>query len=208
MSGAPGAGKSTVANLLATSINAVVLDHDVIRSFFLENGHAFGLSAKLAYDFQWKLAGDILRQERNVIIDSPCNYQETLDQGATLAHRYNYDYQYVECQVKDIDLLDQRLRSRVPQRSQRTGVREAPLDARDLNGGKDDTPALFTKYPARPATNAIIVDSTSRPEDCLGKILGQMALLTGSPTSQTAPDLDIQEAIPSRELPVAQPPST
>src|ERR1700742_1515168 len=125
MSGAPGSGKSTVANLLAQSIDGVIIDHDLIKSFFLENDIVdivFAQSGKLAYRFQWVLAEDMIKQGRNVIIDSTCNYKDTLDQGTTLAQQYGYDYRYVECRVDDIDLLDRRLCNRVPLRSQRTGV--------------------------------------------------------------------------------------
>lgn len=84
MSGAPGSGKSTVANLLARSIDGIVIDHDRIRSFLLDEHVPFAQSAKLAYRFQWTLAEDMIKQGRTVIIDSTCNYAETLDQGIAL----------------------------------------------------------------------------------------------------------------------------
>ena len=64
MSGAPGSGKSMLANLLAqhSSINAVVINHDLVKSFFLDNGITFQRSAELTYGLQWVLAGDLLRQ--------------------------------------------------------------------------------------------------------------------------------------------------
>jgi adenylylsulfate kinase-like enzyme len=99
MSGAPGSGKSTVANLLAQLINAVVIDHDLIRSFFLDNDIFFEQSAKLSYRFQWILAEDVVKRERNVIIDSTCNYKEMLDQGIALARQHGFSYRYVECRV-------------------------------------------------------------------------------------------------------------
>jgi predicted kinase len=52
MSGAPGSGKSTIANLLSQSIDGVVIDHDLLKSFFLKNDISFSESAKLAYNFQ------------------------------------------------------------------------------------------------------------------------------------------------------------
>lgn len=48
MSGAPGSGKSTLASLLAQSIDAVVINHDLVKSFFLEISIFFDQSAKLA----------------------------------------------------------------------------------------------------------------------------------------------------------------
>jgi len=162
-----------MASLLAGSTNAVVVDHDLIKSFFLENGNAFEQSAKLAYSFQWVLAGDLLKQGRNVIIDSTCNYQETLDGGIALAQQYGFDYWYVECRVNNIDLLDGRLHNRVPLRSQRTGVDAPSPDANDAHRNIDSR-ALFKRWiehPVRPDSNAIVVDSTASPGDCLEYIL-------------------------------------
>jgi len=56
---------------------------------------------------------------------------------------YCYDYWYVEYRVDDLDLLDERLRKRVPLKSQRTGVDHPSLDAsgvchsiyQDMHGG-------------------------------------------------------------------------
>jgi len=197
MSGAPGSGKSTVANLLAQSIDGVVVNHDLIKSFFLENDIFFDQSAKLTYRFDWILAEDIVKQGRNVIIDSTCNYNEVLDQGTALARQYGYDYRYIECRVDDIDLLNRRLRNRVPLRSQRTGVDRAPPDA---TGGRhnEDYHALFKRWienPCRPAGVAIVVDSTGSPEECRDYILKQIAPPTGVQTSNRA----IPESLPRDE---------
>ncbi|KAF4628144.1 hypothetical protein G7Y89_g10008 [Cudoniella acicularis] len=182
MSGAPGSGKSTVANLLAQSINGVVIDHDLIRSFFLENDIFFEQSARLSYRFQWILAEDMIKQERNVIIDSTCNYNETLDQGTALAREYGFNYRYVECRVNDVELLDRRLRNRIPLRSQRTGVSLPPPDA---NGAchNEDYHTLFKRWierPCRPDGDAIVVDSTSSPEECRDYILKQIVICVTS----------------------------
>ena len=182
MSGVPGAGKSTVAKLLAQSIDGIVIDHDLIRSFFLENNNDFGTAARLAYSFQWTLAGDMIRQGRSVIIDSTCNYQETLDQGTALAQRHGYHYQYVECRVTDIELIERRLRGRIPQRSQRTGVYNPPPDSNSADTSKPDVLSRFMQWidnPVRPTHDYIVVDSTNSPEDCVGQILLQMPLPCG-----------------------------
>ena len=140
MSGAPDSGKSTLANLLAQSLNGIVINHDLLKSFLLENdlGSSFNQVAKLTYNLQWTLAEDVIKQGRTVIIDSTCNYEETLTQGAALAERYGFEYKYVDCKVNDIDLLDQRLHSRVPLRSQRKGVNTPPPDASALLGADFD----------------------------------------------------------------------
>jgi predicted kinase len=186
MSGAPGSGKSTVANLLARSINGVVINHDLIKSFFLEHDISFDKSGKLTYDFDWVLAEDMIKQGRSVIIDSVCNYDEVLDRGTALSRQYGYDYKYIECRVRDINLLDQRLRERVPLRAQRTSVNDPPPDA---SGAIHDESALFKKWmnPRRPDDNAIIVDSTGSPQESLDYILKEIAL-SASAQTKDAPD--------------------
>ncbi|KAI7786620.1 uncharacterized protein LA080_002730 [Diaporthe eres] len=193
MSGAPGSGKSTLADLLAqhSSINGVIINHDLIKSCFLDNGIAFQKSAELTYTLQWVLAGDLLRQGRNVIVDSTCNYQETLDQGTALARQHGYDYAYIECimSIKDIGLLEQRLRDRVALRSQRTSVNAEPgdMDAAHSSSGGD----ALTRYktwiesPARP-DSVIAVDATGSPADCLSSVLSQLGLSTEAPSCRTS----------------------
>ncbi len=165
-----------MADLLAQSINGVVIDHDLIRSSLLDNDIVFEQAAKLAYRFQWVLAEDMVKRERNVIIDSTCNYDETLNKGVMLARKYGFNYRYVECRVHDIELLDRRLRNRVPLRSQRTSVSLPPTDANDLRRN-EDSQALFKRwieYPCRPGHDAIVVDSSTEPEQCLEYILKQI----------------------------------
>lgn len=176
MSGAPGSGKSTVAKLVAQLIDGVVINHDLIKSFFLDADISFDQSAKLSYRFDWVLAEDMIKQGRSVIIDSTCNHDELLDNGAALAQKYGYDYKYVECKVQDFELLDQRLRDRVPLRSQRTGVYCPPPDS--SAGLSEDYDVLFKKWvesPRRPASDVIVVDSTGSPEESVAYILKRIA---------------------------------
>ncbi|KAK5994472.1 hypothetical protein PT974_04947 [Cladobotryum mycophilum] len=183
MSGAPGSGKSTTAELLRPSIvGAVVIDHDIIRSTILiEDGISFDQAASIAYRLQWALAEAMVKQELSVIVDSICNYQEILDTGIKLAETYNCDYWYIECRahVHDMDLLDERLRKRVPLRSQRTGVDQPPLDARGTRH-VEDSRATFTKWiehPCRPddnRVNVIVVDSAGNSEENRDYILKQI----------------------------------
>lgn len=179
MSGAPGSGKSTVAKLLRSSIGGVVIDHDILRSFLLGSGLPFNEAAKHAYQLQWTLAQELIKQDLNVIIDSTCNFQEVLDQGSKRAKQYGYPYWYIECKVQDLDLLDQRLRIRIPMKSQRTGVDHPPAAATQ-SAYSEDSHALFRKWiehPCRPEDNVIIVNSTQTPErlrdDILQQIVGQ-----------------------------------
>ena len=165
---------------LARLVDGIALDHDIIKSTLLED-LAFEKATKAAYRLDWALAESIIKQGRNVIIDSTCNYPEILDQGTALAQQYGYEYWYIECKVDNIDLLDERLRERIPLRSQRTGVNLPPADASSVSGGEDYR-ALFKRWienPCRPDRNVIIVDSTGNIEKRLQDILEQIYSATG-----------------------------
>ncbi|KAK6531948.1 hypothetical protein TWF694_003112 [Orbilia ellipsospora] len=178
MSGAPGSGKSTMAKMIGSSINGVVIDHDILRSSLLNASIPFHQAAKHAYRLQWKLAQDFMKQGHSIIMDSTCNYQEVLDEGSALADHHGFAYWYVECKVQDIDLLNQRLRSRQdPMTSQRTGVDRPPAAAVHGNCADQDSRALFQKWidhPCRPQDNVIVVDSTANLETLRDDILGEI----------------------------------
>ncbi|CRK13007.1 hypothetical protein HYQ45_018140 [Verticillium longisporum] len=176
MSGAPGSGKSTLARLLAKSTDAVVFDHDIIRSTILAQGTAFDSAAKLAYGIGWALAEDAMRQERSVVMDSACNYAETLGRGRALAERHGYEYWYVECRVDVLAVLDRRLRARVPLRSQRTGIDIAPRDAGAIKNGAEAEARFRDRMenPCRPDSNVIIVQSIGDLEDRRDDVLKRL----------------------------------
>ncbi|KAK1719505.1 ATP-binding protein [Colletotrichum acutatum] len=178
MSGAPGAGKSTTANLLVQPFDAVILDLDVIKSSLLDNGVPFEQAAKLAYSTLWALAGSMLKQGRNLIVDCTCNYEEVITCGTALAKAANFEYWYIECRPQvDIDVLDQRLQTRVAMRSQRTGVRSPPVDTpvdNDISRGYEEQEALFRRWignPYRPDKNVIVVDTSKDPDECREQVL-------------------------------------
>ncbi|KAK4068626.1 uncharacterized protein Triagg1_7274 [Trichoderma aggressivum f. europaeum] len=177
MSGAPGSGKSTIAAQLGRRINGVVIDHDVFRSSLIETGIPFEQAAKCAYRLQWAQAQHIIKQGLSVIVDSTCNYQDILDCGSALANQHYYTYWYIECRVQDIDLLDERLRTRDPMTSQRTGVDRPPAAAAESDHAAQDSRALFKKWiesPFRPKDNVLIVDSTRSPDILRDEILKQI----------------------------------
>lgn len=174
MSGAPGAGKSSMARLLQQLIGGLVIDHDVIRSSLLRSTDGalpFDHVAKTAYSLQWALAESAMQQGLvAVIMDSTCNSPEVVDRGSELAARHGSVYWYVECRVADVDLLDRRLRARErPMASQRTAVDEPPAAAAAARAGEDSR-ALFRKWidsPCRPSAldRIIVVDSTAGLEE-------------------------------------------
>ncbi|KAL8404269.1 hypothetical protein RB594_009216 [Gaeumannomyces avenae] len=183
MSGAPGAGKSSMARLLQRSTGGLIIDHDVLRSSLL--GSADGLLpfdhvAKMTYDLQWALAESAARQGLGaVILDSACNSREVVDRGSELAARHGAAYWYVECRVADVDLLDRRLRARErPMASQCTAVNEPPAAAAAARAGEDSR-ALFRRWidePCRPSVldRVIVVDSNEGLEAGRDLVLQKM----------------------------------
>lgn len=180
MSGPPGSGKTTTANLLAQKINAYAIPHDTIKSTLLEQGVPFDQSSKVAYAMDWALADEAMKLRRNVILDSTCNYTETLNQGQKLAQKHGYSYWYIEIRtdMHHLGLLDERLKRRAPLRAQRTAVDALPSDAIQCGHITDDPKARFMNWmlnPCRPDENLIVVGVEDSVEERIANILGQLS---------------------------------
>ena len=82
----------------------------------------------------------------------------------------------MEVRCDDLEVVEKRLRGRVGMRSQRKGVDVPPVDAAGARN-KEDKEALFRRWfddPSRPAEEAIVVDSSGTPEECVARILKQL----------------------------------
>ncbi|KAI0888970.1 P-loop containing nucleoside triphosphate hydrolase protein [Annulohypoxylon maeteangense] len=187
MSGAPGSGKSTLSRRLRPSISGIIIDHDILRTNLLSSPHLpFDSAAKQAYLLQWDLASDIMsHQGLNVIVDSTCNYDEVVERGRALAAAHGYVYWYVECKVRDVAVLDKRLRARPAMASQRAAVDCPPVAAQGIGARVgEDARALFERWiesPCRPSGDdghVIILDSTGSPEALCEQVLKKMGLST------------------------------
>ena len=126
MSGFPGSGKSTLAREISRELNAVIVDHDVVKSALLESmaEHQMDTSAsgKIGYCLDWSLVDFYLSQGFPVIFDSPCLYSEMIDKGLALSKKYNAKYKYVECIAKDAHVVNKRLKERDKMVSQITAI--------------------------------------------------------------------------------------
>ena len=165
MSGAPGSGKSAIARALARQRGLVIIDHDVVKNAQLSAGLPFAQAGKLSYTVMIALAEDLLRQGHQVVIDSPCFYNELLEAGQAAADRAGARYRYIECVTDDLDILDQRLRTRHPLPSQVAGVYDEPRD-----GSRRPGPDVFRDWidnMRRPSSGWIRIDTTRPIEECV-----------------------------------------
>ena len=116
MSGFPGSGKSTLSRQIAKRTGAVIIDYDIVKSSLLTSFEEISIEKKLvgkvAYNIDWSLVEFYLSQGQNVVLDSPCLYQEMVDRGIGLSKKYNASYKYVECYLNNFQEINNRLKSR------------------------------------------------------------------------------------------------
>ncbi|MER1956762.1 MAG: AAA family ATPase [Solibacillus sp.] len=142
MSGFPGAGKSTLSREIAKRKIVVIIDHDVtksslMKSFQNENDPQLNIG-KVAYELDFGLVEHHLSLGQNVILDSPCLYEEIITKGTALAKKYHADYKYIDCALNDFKLTNSRLSGRQAMVSQIKEVLEENNYIHTLN---------HTKYP-------------------------------------------------------------
>jgi len=170
MSGVPGAGKSSIAGEIVRRRGFTALDHDVVKTALLDAGIPGDQAGKASYKAVLALAEDLLSQGKDVIIDSPCLYQDLLEAGQAAATRRGAAYRYIECVVDDLDVLEARLHGRGARRSQRPSMAQGP----DGAPATDDGPALFRRWAAsmaRPEHGLLILDTSGDFEGCVQRAL-------------------------------------
>ncbi|HRW07371.1 MAG TPA: ATP-binding protein [Caldilineaceae bacterium] len=146
MSGAPGAGKTTVARAIGKATGAVVIDHDVTKSALLAADVPVDLAGRASYQVLNAMASHLLQQGHSVIFDSPCFYEELLERGQRLAAESGATYRYIECVLNDLTELDRRLRTRERMPSQVAGVYAQPTAG---SGKTESGEVLFQGWIAR-----------------------------------------------------------
>ncbi|MFI5692024.1 AAA family ATPase [Kribbella sp. NPDC051586] len=166
MSGAPGSGKSTIARHVGSRYGAAVVDLDVIRSAVLDGGVPVEASGRVAYPVVYALTRSFLDQGLSVVIDSPCGYDEILETGRAMADERGAAYKYVESHTDDLTLLDQRLNSRIPLRSQRRAINLHAVDAGDTDTDGEQLFQTWLQRTKRPADGYLQVDA-AKPIDLI-----------------------------------------
>ena len=157
MSGVPGSGKSTLARAIAKQTDAIIIDHDIVKSALLESEAAAGIAPNTAgvisYDIEWALIDFHLSQGFSVILDSPCIYTVMIEKGTALAAKHRVTYKYVECSLDDIEQIDHRLKTRQRMTSQNGHVASAEAFRKAFEGS------------TRPAESRYLIVDSSRPMD-------------------------------------------
>lgn len=125
MAGFPGSGKSTVSTLISKKTGAVVLDRDVIKNSMLNAGIEGQVLADASYKVVFELASDFLSKGLNVIIDTPCYYQDIVNNGQQICINNCSKYKYIECIVEEFQIIDKRLKTRERLQTQIESVNEA-----------------------------------------------------------------------------------
>ena len=175
MSGAPGAGKSTIAKAIAPQIGAVIIDHDVTKSALLNVDLPSATAGKASYFVLYALAENLLAQGFSVIFDSPCFYAELLQRGQQIAQAANAQYGYIECILPDLDVYDRRLRSRPRRQSQVTSINKSSTD---IAAEQSVSETVFRNWVAnmkRPKNNYLTLDTSLPLDTCVEQAIAYLA---------------------------------
>lgn len=118
MAGVPGSGKSTLAEKIRRSTNSIILDRDVIKSSMLNAGIKDPLLTDTSYLIIFDLTEYYLNKGLDVIIDTSCYLEKTLEKGLKLSKKYGADYKYIECRVDNYAHIEKRIINRISLASQ------------------------------------------------------------------------------------------
>ncbi|MHB1171335.1 MAG: AAA family ATPase [Lacisediminihabitans sp.] len=113
MAGLPGAGKSTIAEILGGRLTASVVSVDPLESAILRAGissdQPTGLAAYLVAE---TIADLVLASSRHVIVDAVNAVDPAREQWVALAHRQGVTLKFIEVVCSDVNLHRERLENR------------------------------------------------------------------------------------------------
>lgn len=177
MAGRSGVGKSTLATRIGQKTGAVVLDMDVVKSSALDAGAEWDTAGRVAYTAVRSLAKALLRQGFSVILDSPCRFQQIVDEGTAVAQECGAVYAYIECTLDDNADLRRRLQRRTRQRSQVPDLDVPPVDA--PGNAPAATVVVASLYKSMyPTTQWLRVDTGQPLERCLDLAMAYLRQVT------------------------------
>jgi predicted kinase len=127
--GLPGAGKSTIAEVVGNRLGLAVLSVDPIEAAILEAGidsdQPTGLAAYLVAE---KLAESELANGRGVIIDAVNAVEPAREQWVKLASEQNMPIMFIEVVCSDAALHQKRLEARAQNRTHAADTGHRPVE--------------------------------------------------------------------------------
>ncbi|SRR6266404_1105013 len=113
--GLQGAGKTTVAKKIATSLPALILRTDVIRKQMFEAPQYTELEMQKVYDEMFLRARRLLHKKRTVVLDATFLKELNRHQAKELAEEAGSDFMVVLVQCDDEQAIRKRIRERTDQ---------------------------------------------------------------------------------------------
>jgi len=143
LAGMPGTGKSTLARAIATSLDWVVLDKDVVHTTLLQ---ASAEAGAMAYKVVLKLAEDlVVLQRRSLVLDTAGRQPIILNEVNRIVKNSQARLKVIRC-VLDPHLRARRLSSREALESQWTADLTAP-DQESALTAPDQESAWYAHLP-------------------------------------------------------------
>ena len=98
MRGYPGTGKSTIARLLATTLQAPLIDRDIIRQVAVEVFGNLQPVGQFSYELMFALTREQVGLGLSVVVDTPLTYRRTYEACLEIAQTYHVPMLVVHCQ--------------------------------------------------------------------------------------------------------------
>jgi predicted kinase len=112
MHGEPGSGKSTIARAVGSSLDAVVIDKDVIKAALLRVGIAEQQAAAGAYEVFFAQASAFVAAGHSIILDNPVYWATVERRWLEISDAAGSPRILIECTCPDREALLHRLRTR------------------------------------------------------------------------------------------------